>query len=438
MTQRNNGAGGAAVTLTVEHALEDLGPRAREFYQHLTAKNEIPVEQLNSIFVQAESLKQARELVLEHLAGKQVPIRSFGFVPYAEARDRADRTIQLMAEGLAARYGAPVHNAEAREYANMGVRDMARLCLDLRQISHRGLSDGRLIQLAMSTSDFPGLLQDTGNRELRRAYDAYKGGLRRACRQSTVQDFRAKQKLKLGEAPALLKVAEGGEFKYGSMADYKETYSLATYGRITPLTRQALINDDLGAFMELMAIQGRAASEFESQHLVDLLTSNPIMADGSAVFHTANHKNLAGTPAAIDVTSLGLAKEAMRLQKGLDGKTPIDATPRYLIVPAKKETIAQQYLTQLQANQASNVNPFGGQLELIVEPRLDASSTTAWYLAADPATIDTIEYSYLEDQQGVYLEAQPGFRVDGMEFKCRLDFGAGILDFRGLYKNAGA
>jgi len=428
-------AGGAAAQVVAD-ALEDLGPRARTFYDHLAAKNEIPLEQLNSIFVEGESLKQIRTRVLEYLAGTTVQIRPGSYMNNLAGYE--GRTIQLMAEGLVAHYGGPKPSDEARQYANMRVRDIARECLNMRQVSHRGLSDSRMIELAMTTSDFPGLLQDTGNRELRRAYQAYQGGLRRACKQSTAQDFRAKQKLKLGESPTLLKVNEGGEFKYGAMVEYKETYSLATYGRIVPLTRQALINDDLGAFLELMAILGRGAYEFENQNLVDLVVANPTMADGFAVFQAANHKNLAGTPAAIDVTSLGLAKEAMRLQKGLNGTTPIDATPKHLVVPAKKETIAQQYLTQLQANQASNVNPFGGQLELIVEPRLDASSTTAWYLAADPATIDTVEYSYLADEPGVYLEARPGFSVDGMEFKCRLDFGAGILDFRGLYKNAGA
>jgi len=37
----------------------------------------------------------------------------------------------------------------------------------------------------------------------------------------------------------------------------------------------------------------------------------------------------------------------------------------------------------------------------VVEPRLDAATngTTGWYLVADPAQIDTVEYCYLEGQQ---------------------------------------
>jgi len=77
-------------------------------------------------------------------------------------------------------------------------------------------------------------------------------------------------------------------------------------------------------------------------------------------------------------------------------------------------------------------------LQVIVDARLDANSATAWYLAADFNQIDTIEYAYLEGQNGVYIESRQGFDVDGMEIKARLDFAAKAIDYRGLYKNVGA
>ena len=43
-----------------------------------------------------------------------------------------------------------------------------------------------------------------------------------------------------------------------------------------------------------------------------------------------------------------------------------------------------------------------------------------------------------EGEEGFHLETRFGFEVDGMEIKARLDYGAGVLDFRGLYKNPGA
>ena len=142
-------------------------------------------------------------------------------------------------------------------------------------------------------------------------------------------------------------------------------------------------------------------------------------------------------PAASSTTTTATARQAMRLQKGLDGATPIDATPKYLVVPAALETTAEQLLTQIMATQISNVNPFGGKLEMVVDPRLDALSVTAWYLAADANLLDTVEYSYLDSANGPELESERGFEIDGMQWKVRLDFGAGVLDWRGLYKSNG-
>jgi len=289
-----------------------------------------------------------------------------------------------------------------------------------------------------TTSDFPELLTGTGQRVLRLAYGALPSSMKRAFRASTAVDFRLKQRLQLGEAPELLKVNEHGEFTSGSMAEAKESYGLATYGRIFGISRQALVNDDLDGFGDMAARLGRAAAEFESQFLVTLITSNPAMGDGTALFH-ANHGNLGtGGGSALSVTALSTARQAMRLQKGLDKKTPIDATPKFLIVPAALETTAEQLLIQITPAQPASVNPFVGKLDSIVEPRLDVVSQTAWYLAADPALIDTIEYSYLDSTNGPEVFMQDGFEVDGLQFKVRLDFGAGALDWRGLWKSSGA
>jgi len=74
----------------------------------------------------------------------------------------------------------------------------------------------------------------------------------------------------------------------------------------------------------------------------------------------------------------------------------------------------------------------------ITEPRLDGTSTTGWYLFADPAIAPVVVYGYLEGQEGPYTETRNGFDVDGVEVKIRHDFGCGVIDFRGAYLNDGA
>ncbi len=45
-------------------------------------------------------------------------------------------------------------------------------------------------------------------------------------------DFKAMHRVQIGEAPQLVKVNEGGEFKRGTIAESKESYRIETYGRV--------------------------------------------------------------------------------------------------------------------------------------------------------------------------------------------------------------
>lgn len=388
------------------------------------------------------TLEDARHEVISRLAKRSdnqgISSRHADIVVTGDGLNEPTTRVRAMSEALAYRFGGVAISDTAREFVGMRITDMAKDLLELRGISTRTLSPSQILERSLhTTSDFPNLLLGTGERILRNGYQSYSGGLKRAARETSARDFRAKQALMLSEAPALLKVSEGGEFKRGSMTEAKESYSLETFGRIFSISRQAMVNDDLQAFAEMTGKYGRASAEFEAGYLVDLLASNPTMSDSVALFH-ADHGNLAGTGTVISVTSLGAAAKAMRLQKGLDDTTPIDVTPKFLIVPAALEMVALQYLAQVTPDTSANVNPYAGKLELIVDPRLDAKSATAWYLASDPAALSGLEYAYLEGQRGPYVEVRNGFDIDAVEIKARLDFGAGFLDWRGWYKNAGA
>jgi hypothetical protein len=178
---------------------------------------------------------------------------------------------------------------------------------------------------------------------------------------------------------------------------------------------------------------GTAAATLESDVVWSIVTANPIMGDGVALFH-ASHKNLTATGTALDVASLGRARAAMARQTGLDGKTVLNIRPAFLVVPSSLELTAEQ----LPAITTNVVPQSIRSLSVIAEPRLDpASGAIPWYLFASPSTIDTIEYAYLEGQDGVFIETRNGFDVDGLEIKARLDFGAKAIDWRGMQKNAG-
>jgi hypothetical protein len=178
----------------------------------------------------------------------------------------------------------------------------------------------------------------------------------------------------------------------------------------------------------------------EADAVYSLITTNGNMADTVALFH-ATHKNLAGTSAAISSDTLGLARGAMRKQTGLKGET-IDVQPAFLLVPVVKETTAEILLMSagmpVTGFSSATYNPWQGKLTPIADPHLDATSLTAWYLIAHPNQVPFIEVSYLEGEEQPYVEEQVDFNSDALITKVRHDFGAGVVDHVGAYKNAGA
>ena len=357
-----------------------------------------------------------------------------------ESHDDPQFRVRQMGEALYARIN-PQHQLSepARRYAYATCADMAKEILTLRGVAVTGLSPAALITRALhTTSDFGLIVGDTIGRTLRSAYQAAPSGIRRLGRQTTAKDFRTVNKIMLGEAPVLEKLNEHGEIKSGTMAEAKEAYRIETFAKKIGITRQVLINDDLGAFSDLARRMGQAAAETEAKTLVDLLESGggngPKMDDTKALFHT-DHGNKAGSGGVIADATLSAARLAMRSQTGLSGQR-ISATPKFLLVPPAQETTAEKWLATIAAAKAADVNPFSGSLTLVVEPRL--SSATRWYVAADPAEIDGLEFAYLAGGEGPQVESRSGWDVDGVEVRVLLDFGAGFVDFRGWYANGGA
>lgn len=321
----------------------------------------------------------------------------------------------------------------AREYAGMS---LLRLCEDLlvgEGVSVRGLSSREIATRALTTSDLPNITGSAMNRSLLSGYESAPRTFVGVFRRSSSADFRDINRVRLSGAPTLEEVKEDGEFKYGKVSDEKETYSLATYGKILPFTRQSIINDDLDALSRIPMMFGRAAADLESDLVWGILPANAALGDGTALFHS-DHGNLAGSGAAITVASVGAGRGAMRVQTGIEGRL-INVMPAHLIVGAEKETELDQFLTNITPNTQANAQPSTlRSLNPVIEPRL---SGNAWYLAADYNQVDTIEYCYLEGEQGVYIETAMGFDVDGVKVKARHDFAAKAIDYRGLYKNPG-
>ncbi len=218
-----------------------------------------------------------------------------------------------------------------------------------------------------------------------------------------------------------------------SRAETGESMTLATFGRRLDVSRQLMIDDDLGLLGDTVTALGQAAAQTEADLMVGLITGNPNLSDGNPVFHGSRDNVAAGT--ALDLNGIAAARHAMRSRTDLDGKTLIDARPLYLLVGPALETDAEKLLTAINATTAEDVNPFGGKLRLLVEPRLGDS--LHWYLFADPARLPCLAHAYLAGAQRVQIQRQEAWNTLGLSFRAFLDFGVAWTDWRGSQKMLG-
>ncbi|MAQ36865.1 MAG: peptidase [Thioclava sp.] len=339
------------------------------------------------------------------------------------------------AQALAYRMGGLEELPEAsRTYADVSLMDMARESVERMGTSTRGMSRDEVLHRAAAhgTSDFALTVMDATGKTAMASYRAAESPLKALCRKQTLRDFKTSTAIRLGEMGELEEMAENGEFTATSRAEEGESINLKTFGRRIDLTRNLIINDDLNLLSDTVRAFGEAAAQTEAAIMVAMLTSNPDMRDGTPVFD-ASRGNIGETAGLPSKATLTENREAMRLRKGTDGKTIIDAPPRYLLVPADLETEAEEILAAIQPGTTADVNPFAGKLKLLVEPRLPSGT---WYLFADPGRLACLRYAYLSGAEGVQVQRRESWDTLGLSFRGFLDFGAGWLDWRGAQRVA--
>ncbi|EMM6789380.1 Clp protease ClpP [Pseudomonas aeruginosa] len=344
-----------------------------------------------------------------------------------------------------ARAGLEEQQSDNR-YNFMSLRELARASLVDRGIGVASYSPMQMVGLAFThtTSDFGTILIDVANRSMLAGWDEAEETFQLWTKKGMLSDFKTVHRVGLGEFPSLRQVREGAEYKYVTVGSRSQPIALATYGEIFSITRQAIINDDMNLLTDIPRKMGMAAKATIGDLVYAILTSNPVLSDGKALFH-ADHKNLqTGASSALSIESLSKAKTKMATQKTeVEGGKPrtLNIRPAFVLTPVALEDKAKQIIRSASVPGAESnsgiENPIRNFAEVIGEPRLDDSSATAYYLAARQGS-DTIEVAYLDGNELPYMEQQQGFTVDGVATKVRIDAGVAPLDFRGLQKSNGA
>jgi ATP-dependent protease ClpP protease subunit len=329
---------------------------------------------------------------------------------------------------------AEPQDGNAQRFMGMSIVELAATCIDHKGSIRTPGERLSVLQMAShSTSDFPAIFENALNKTLLERYQVQQPTYRDISRRRDFQDFRVHPMVRAGDFPELQAIAEGGEIKYGTVGESKETAVLSSYAVALSITRQMMINDEMGAIGEVLSDYGSMVANFEEKTFYSFLAS-ATLADGNAVFRT-QRGNLAGSAGPLNKTTLSAARAAIRKQTSLGGHK-LNLAPAILLVGPDKETEADSIVAQINADQIANVNPFSGRLRVIVTAQI---TDHAWYVFANPAAAGgaVFIHGFLNGGAAPRVRMDEPFGRQGMSVSVEHDFGTGAIDYRGAYKNAG-
>lgn len=414
------------------------------------ARSMVPAETLDPLHQRAQNegwTADALRSALWDEAVKRGPAPSIPASPNSgPSNDDPAQMIAAMADAIAVRAmpalaTATDINPRFREFANLRPSEMLMELAAARgeRLTYRDRM--KLVERSFhATGDFPLLLEAAGNKMLMAGFTAASPSYRTFFGQRAFNDFKAHKFLMAGDFPALAELQEGGSITAGTISEKRESITPKTYARQVRITRQALINDDLGAFTDFGAMIGRRVADYENSLAYALVNTasgdGPTLTTGSAaVFGTGSTRaNKASSGGAISETTLDTAYAAMMAQTSLDG-LKLNITPRYLLTGAAYRGAALRYTSRVSPESGANVGLYSD-----LTPVSDSNLTgNRWYLFADPASAPVYVYGYVNGQTAPQVRVHqyvPG--TDGLAIEVVHDFAVGAVDHRGGYFNPGA
>jgi len=363
--------------------------------------------------------------------------------------DGRDKFRTAASQSLLSRMGAADHD-RANPYRGMKLHELARACLNEIGVQASSMLPEELAPLALTfgpvrgaqtTSDFPVILEDTMHKMVLSGFTAQPSTYERVCKIGDVSDFRVWQRIVPGIIGNLDDVNEAGEYLNKNIPDGEKNPNQATRrGNIIAVTPEVIVNDDTGYIQALADGIGRAGPRAIDRRVYTLLESNPVLTDGTALFH-ADHGNLAASGAAPTVALLDSAANAMAIQTAPgDDSEYLEITPAVALVNTGLRgdmvvLVEAQYDPDT-ANKLQRPNKVRGIVgDIVATPRIAAAP---WYLFADPNVAPVLEVVFLNGQRQPVLTQEDVFRTAGLQWRVELPFGVAAIDYRGGYKNPGA
>jgi len=331
-------------------------------------------------------------------------------------------------------------------FRRASLREIVRICaaIDGIQLGNTFGDGTEMVRAAVSSISLPNVLDSAARRTLLDAYQINDIVAMKLCAKRPVNDFKTVKRVRLLSNGNWETVGKDGQVKHGRLGEQSYSASADTKGELVTLTRQDIINDDLGAFLSMFTNMGIAAMNTIDTDFITKLLSATIITGGNLI---------SGGTSVFGLDGLALLHKAFRKFKAGPGGTKndnyVNVMPKHLLVPPELEISASQLIGSdflvTGANQTvGSKNPLAGRYSLNSHPLLSdtavtGNSTTAFFLFADPAQVGAFELSLLNGVDvPTVMRANTPANVLGISFVGYIDYGVTEQDARGVAKSAGA
>ncbi len=290
-----------------------------------------------------------------------------------------------------------------------------------------------------STVDISGILSNVANKMLLEGFMGVEAAWRAISSISPANDFKTMTRYRLTGVEKYEKVAPGGEIKHGTLGQESYTNKVDTFALMLAITRNDIINDDLGALATVPRKLGRGAGlKLNEVFWAEFL-------DDSAFFPTNNSKSNYIAGATTNLSIVGLQQGVTKFRRQVDANgNPIGVEPKILLTPPELEGTNLELSRSTLVNsggastvgQIPNANVYAGRFTPVISQYL--TQVKRWYLLADPRDLAVMDVAFLNGQESPTVEsAQADFDTLGIEMRGYHDFGCAKAEYRGGVKSKG-
>lgn len=283
----------------------------------------------------------------------------------------------------------------------------------------------KAIKAAFSTVDIPNVLSNVAHKFVLAGFGAVGEDWRKVSRAVPVTDFKAVKGVRLVMGGVLKPLSKGGELQHVSLSDESRDLAAATKGSIVGITREDLINDDLGVLSMIPERFGQMAGRTINKDVF------------GAISRTGGDYG-ASTSGALSVAKLA---EAYQLALGIT-----DTNGDYLgAMPNVILASPSNYLTALNIYQSEQItgtssekgknNVMRGLLAPITSQFL-GSGTAYWLFNS---AFPLVDVAFLNGRTTPVVEtAEADFNQLGIKMRCYFDYGAAAGELKAAVYSTGA